>query len=155
MDFRTHIGAVWTHLGLPAPAFESDGRIVLTVDGLAVVLSESPDGRQVIVAAQVGGLSAQQHLAADQVTALLYLSLNACADHRACLRLDQSESAGPKIVVEAVQPIHGHSPPDMAALIEDMLELHRRAAEALSQPAGRSLPASSAGWDRHDVILHP
>jgi hypothetical protein len=159
-DFRTLMTQLWASLGLRAPAFAAEASIVLNIDGIDVTLSESADGRHVVVAATVGRLSADPQRRSEQVRQLLKANLGFLQSNAACLSLASTDAAAP-VRVEAIYSYRAARLDQLTGLIEDLLhrvEVHAMdLAEAPVAATARpqtSHPAFTA-VSQEDFIFRP
>jgi Tir chaperone protein (CesT) family len=132
-DFRSIMTQLWASLGLRAPSFGPEASIVLNIDGIDVTLSESADGRHVVVASTVGRLSADPQRRSEQVRQLLKANLGFLQSNAACLSLASTEAAAP-VRVEAIYPYRAARLGQLTGLIEDVL--HRVEVHAMDLAAG-------------------
>jgi hypothetical protein len=125
-DFRSVISALWAKLELGEPTFGPSAAVTLVVDGLDVTLSESPDGRHVIVSGIAGQLSPDPRARGEQVRQLLRANLGFLQGNRAGVSLDSTDDAAP-VRVQAVSPCAVGRLEELTGLIEDVLyrlEIH-------------------------------
>lgn len=74
-------------LGLAPPAFGQDQEMTLTIDGLPLRLTDTPDERHLLLTAVAGELAEDPLAAASQVRNLLQKSLGYIGISRACISL--------------------------------------------------------------------
>ena len=155
-DFRTLITELWAKLKLGAPRFGDTETIALSIDGLEVILSESADGRHLLVSGLAGRPARDQHAAEEEVRRLLRTSLGLVQGNRAGLRLDTSGEM-PAFRVEGAYPYAANRLDDLTKLIEDVLfrlELH--AGElAVSRPGRQTGRPAFTQLSQDNIILNP
>jgi hypothetical protein len=120
-EFKAIVGKLWASLGLASPAFKADDEIFLNIDGVEIKLSESPDGRHVLVAGTAGRLSEDPTRRADQVRTLLYSNLAALTSNRSCVGLHPKDAAVPNVIVQGIYPYDINQVDRLMAVVQDVL----------------------------------
>jgi hypothetical protein len=119
-DFHTLVTALWAKLKLGTPAFGPTPAISLAIDGVEVTLSESADGRHLVVSGLAGRLSRDRHYREQQVRKLLKANLGMLQSSRAGLSLEAGADAAAVRVI-AVYPYAADHLDGLMRCIEDVL----------------------------------
>lgn len=121
-DFRKLVTDLWSSLGLKAPTFRSTNQMVLNIDGMDVGLSESPDGRHMLVTGNAGRLSADPTRRIGQVQRILELNLAAMTSHRACVSAEPKGADTPAILIQGICSYESNVG-DLTGIVQEVLSL--------------------------------
>ena len=138
-EFRTLVTALWASLGLRPPAFSERPHVVLSIDGFDLELSETPDGRHLLVTGRAGTLSAEPGRRIRQVQHLLEFNLAAVASHRACVSLAPPDHEAPAVLVQGLCGYETAGAADAIRIIQDVVAVLETHAPELT--SGRDAPA--------------
>jgi hypothetical protein len=156
--FTGEMTRLWGSLGLTAPAFRSETTVVLRIDEIDVVLSETPDGRCVLASARAGRLSGEPSRRAEQVRGLLQTNLGVLADNRSCVCLDDKSAPHPTVLVRALYPYAARQIDRLKRMIEDvvdMVELHRSSLSDQPMTLAATPRAVAGPAPEESVIFRP
>ena len=152
-EFDYLVASLWRSLGLLAPAPGATAH--LTVDGRTVSLAPTATGRGVLVSIDLGRLSEDPLVEAEQVRRLLRSAAGFALGNPAALRLRPGGSdKEPMASVEALAPCRAGEADALRRAIEDALALadaHRPIVSAASGPL--SAQARPAGLSDDHLIF--
>jgi len=122
-DFRKLVTDLWSSLGLRAPVFRSRNQMVLNIDGMDIDLSESPDGRHMLVTGNAGRLSADPTRRAQQVQQILDLNLATMTRHRACVSAEPKGEDTPAILIQGICSYDTSNVGELTGIVQEVLGL--------------------------------
>jgi hypothetical protein len=143
-EFRHVIALLWQKLGLSRPSFQADDVAALVVDGLALKLTLTEDGRHILLSAKAGELSANPLVREQQVTRLLNTNLHTLLSSRACACVDNRDSQTPAVIVRAVAPCSAQYVDALAEAVSDVAYLAREFGGTLSREPGHTAVGPAA-----------
>jgi len=122
-QFETTIADLWRALGMAPPRFAAENRIVLQVDGDAVVLREAPDAQHVLIVGRAGELAREAQRSAEQVSDILRANLANASGFSACVSLENADSETPEVVVQGRYAYRDRNIEKLAAQIQEVAHL--------------------------------
>ena len=152
-SFEAVIARLWLSLGLGAAGVRPGEPVRLLVDGLGLALSESPDGRHVVVSGAAGRLSADPWRQSEQVRRLMRDNLGLLLTNRAGLRLVDDGGGAPLVEALAVGPCRTDRIDLLTRLVEDVLQRLEWHGPALSGEPARGEGRRPAPSLREDSLI--
>ncbi|RVU14212.1 type III secretion system chaperone [Methylobacterium oryzihabitans] len=142
-SFEAATAALWASLGLPGPVPD---RPSLRIDGRTLVLSPAPDGRQVVIEAELGRLPPDRTGRGEALRRLMRDGLGLVLTHRACLRLQDDA-----VMAVAAGPCRADAVPALRDAVEEVLHLLDLHGPTLDGAA--PAPSADRFLDHQAVIL--
>lgn len=86
-DFRSTVAELWAVLKLAPPKFAAEPEITLTISGMDLKLTNTPDERHLLLTGVAGQLAPELRTSSEQVRVLLQKSLAQLLVSSACLSI--------------------------------------------------------------------
>ncbi len=129
--------------------------IILSIEGTLITLTESGDGRHLIVSSKAGRLARDPIVRAMQIRKILGANLGTVSTYRAAVGLDDTEEDG-GVLVTGLFAYDGRSADRLVAVIEDVLALSQaHATELRSTTRSQAQRRDVEQETLHNIIFRP